>query len=188
MQTPIPVHYLWWGIISTILSNLMNSCLIPKMFIMDAFPQTHLIRNNVIHVSHMFLMKLNLEECGLWWEAAMICEVCVVEGQQGDRSLWGDFPLCTTNLFTYSGALSPSFFHSFTPMCFKCLCMSIFVFVNKHAWIQYLLLAATMYMAKYLNVSQAFRPSLVPTVRPLTHGSQPILSSYRMRQCRTWGG
>lgn len=34
----------------------------------------------------MFLMKLNLEECGLWWEAAMICEVCVVERQQGDFS------------------------------------------------------------------------------------------------------
>lgn len=28
-------------------------------------PNTHLIRNNGIHVSHMFLMKLNLEECGL---------------------------------------------------------------------------------------------------------------------------
>ena len=47
-------------------TNPMNSCLISKRFIMDIFPSTHLIMNNGIHVSHMFLMKLNLEECGLW--------------------------------------------------------------------------------------------------------------------------
>lgn len=89
----------------------------------------------------------------------------------------------------YLRQVPPPFFHSFTPaylaMCFKC---SVCLFPCLCTSMQYLLLAATMYMAKYLHVSQAFRPSLVPTVRPLTHGSQPILSSYRMRQCRTWGG
>ncbi len=96
------------------------------------------------------------------------------------------------NLFTYSMFLLP-FFTVLHPLTKPCVlnvvyCMSISVFVHKHACLQYLLLAAIMYIAKYLHVSQAFRPSLVPTVRPLTHGSQPILSSYRMRQCRTWGG
>lgn len=84
------------------------------------------------------------------------------------------------------------FFHSFTPtcsaICFKCKLTSISSFVHEHSGMQNLLLAAKMYTAKYLHISQTFRPSLVPTVRPLTHGSQPILSSYRMRQCRTWGG
>lgn len=28
----------------------------------------------------------------------MICEVCVVEGQQGDGILQGDFPLCTATM------------------------------------------------------------------------------------------
>lgn len=154
------------------------------------------MRNNVIHVSHMFLMKLNLEECGLWWEAAMICEVCVWwndnEGM-GIRDPAGGFPPSAqawcSDLFTHS-KFPFFFFHSVTPVClamyFKCTVDTLFV--HKHAHMQYLLLAATIYMAKYLHDSQAFRPSLVPTVRPLTHGSQPILSSYRMRQCRTWGG
>ena len=69
--------------------------------------------------------------------------------------------------------------------------MCVYVYFRVCSWAcmhSALLLAATMYVAKYLHVSQAFGPSLVPTVRPLTHGSQPILSSYRMRQCRTWGG
>lgn len=109
---------------SAVYSDLMNLCLIPN---------THLIRNNVIHVSHMFLMKLNLEECGLWWEAAMICEVCVVEGQQGDGSLQGIFPSaqpgCSQPAYL-QWVLPPFFFHSFTPtyfaMCFKCACVCLF--------------------------------------------------------------
>lgn len=161
------------------------------------FSNTHLIRNNVIHVSHMFLMKLNLEECGLWWEAAMICEVCVRvcvwwkdnRGMGACRLLHSHDAL---NLFTYRVSLllflSQLYTHLLARVFFKCVYMSISMFVQKLTCMQYLLLAATMYMAKYLHVSQAFRPSLVPTVRPLTHGSQPILSSYRMRQCRTWGG
>lgn len=165
------------------------------------FSNTHLIRNNVIHVSHMFLMKLNLEECGLWWEAAMICEVCVRVCVCGGRTTggWepaGGFSLLHShdalNLFTYRVSLllflSQLYTHLLARVFFKCVYMSISMFVQKLTCMQYLLLAATMYMAKYLHVSQAFRPSLVPTVRPLTHGSQPILSSYRMRQCRTWGG
>lgn len=133
----------------------------------------------------------------------MICEVCVVEGQQGGGSLQGDFPSvqprCSPTCLPTPGPGPSSLFfffsfHSFTPtylaMCFlnTCVCVCVSVFVHKHGCVEYLLLAAPMYMAKYLHVSQAFRPSLVPTVRPLTHGSQPILSSYRMRQCRTWGG
>lgn len=95
-----------------------------------------------------------------------------------------------TGLPTSSPPSLPFFFytHSLCHVFKTCLCMSISVFVHRHACMQYLLLAARMYMAKYLHVSQAFWPSLVPTVRPLTHWSQPILSSYRMRQCKTWGG
>lgn len=131
----------------------------------------------------------------------MICEVCVRVCVCGGRTTGGWEPaggfslLHSHDVSTCSPTECPSFsfFHSFTPtylpVCFfKCVYMSISMFVQKLTCMQYLLLAATMYMAKYLHVSQAFRPSLVPTVRPLTHGSQPILSSYRMRQCRTWGG
>lgn len=75
----------------------------------------------------MFLMKLNLEECRLWWEAAMICEVCVVEGQRGDFSPWCAVMMLPTS-FTYSSSKVPSllsFLHLqlFGPaqaMWFKC--------------------------------------------------------------------
>lgn len=142
------------------------------------------------------LRNVDFGEKLLWFVRCVCACVCVVEGQQGDGSLQGDFPYCTVMMLSTclpTECPSFSFFHSFTPtylpVCFfKCVYMSISMFVQKLTCMQYLLLAATMYMAKYLHVSQAFRPSLVPTVRPLTNGSQPILSSYRMRQCRTWGG
>lgn len=151
-------------------------------------PDAHLIRNNVIHVSHMFLMRLNLEECGLWWEAAMICEVCVVEGRQGDELLRGDFALlCAPDLFTYSRSLHPSCTASHL-LTQTCVSNVQYLFVHKRACSICSWQRRYIYMARYLHGSQAFGPSLVPTVWPLTHGSQPILSSYRMRQCRTWGG
>lgn len=117
---------------------------------------------------------------------------CVwLKDNRGMGSCRGIFPSAQPRCSqpVYLQQVSPPFFHSFTPtylaMCFKCsVCLCPCLCTST----QYLLLAARMYIAKYLHVSQAFRPSLVPTVRPLTHGSQPILSSYRMRQCRTWGG
>lgn len=50
----------------------------------------------------------------------MICEVCVVEGQQWDESLQGDFPPLhnhdAPNLFTYSRALPPLFVTALHPL------------------------------------------------------------------------
>lgn len=46
-------------------SIFINPCLVPILFILNSIPDTLLIRNNAIRISHVFLMKLNLEECGL---------------------------------------------------------------------------------------------------------------------------
>lgn len=54
------LNYFYW-----ICRTFINSCRVPKLFILNSIPDTLLIRNNVIHISHVFLMKLNLEECGL---------------------------------------------------------------------------------------------------------------------------
>lgn len=129
-----------------------------------------------------------LRNVDFWCKASMICEVSFVEKQLRMGTCGGFFPQCNSdgpNLFTYN-ILSPSFplhDHVFNleSTSLSRLCTSMCV-CRISSW------QLEIYMAKYLHVSQAFRPSLVPTVRPLTHGLQPILSSYRMRQCRTWGG
>lgn len=165
------------------------------MFITWVFPTTHLIRNNGIHVSHMFLMKLNLEECGLLMRRFndLWGEFC--GKTTGNGNLWGDFSLSATVMIPtclpttrpislFSTVLHPHLYnHVFNleSTSLSRLCTSMCV-RRISSW------QLEIYMAKSLHVSQAFRPSLVPTVRPLTHGLQPILSSYRMRQCRTWGG
>lgn len=139
------------------------------------------------------LRNVDFGEKLLWFVRCVCARVCVWwkdnRGMGACRLLHSHDAL---NLFTYRVSLllflSQLYTHLLARVFFKCVYMSISMFVQKLTCMQYLLLAATMYMAKYLHVSQAFRPSLVPTVRPLTHGSQPILSSYRMRQCRTWGG
>lgn len=160
------------------------------MFITWVFPTTHLIRNNGIHVSHMFLMKLNLEECGLLMRSFndLWGEFCGKTTANGN--LRGNFPSAqqrwsqpvyiqhTISLF--STVLHNHVFNLESTSSSR-LCTSMCV-CRISSW------QLEIYMDKYLHVSQAFRPSLVPTVRPLTHGLQPILSSYRMRQCRTWGG
>lgn len=119
----------------------------------------------------MFLMKLNLEECGLWWEAAMICEVCVVEGQQGDFSPWCAAMMLPTSLLNGSSRSPPWFpscSYSFSAVHKPCGLNVDSLFVRGPCVRCFSLLAATTYMARRLHVSQAFSPSLVPTVWPLT--------------------
>lgn len=162
---------------------------------MDAFLQYSL--NQELCDSRQPYVSHEVESWGMWTLVRSCYDlwgVCGWRTTGGWDPAWGIFPLhshAALAPFTYSRLAW--FFTVFHPLCQPCVsnvayCVALSLFVNKHASTQCLLLAATMYMAKYLHVSQAFRPSLVPTVRPLTHGSQPILSSYRMRQCRTWGG
>lgn len=119
----------------------------------------------------MFLMKLNLEECGLWWEAAMICEVCVVEGQQGDFHPGAQW-WCSRLVYLQQEQVPSliSFLHlqlfsRTQAMWFKC---KLLVCARDVRAAFFLLLAAMMYVARRLHISQAFSPSLVPTVWPLT--------------------
>lgn len=123
----VNTHIVQRNYFNWICSTSINSCLVPKVFILNSVPDTLLIRNNAIHISHVFLMKLNLEECGLWWEAAMICEVCAQRKTTGGwdpAGAYPPFPSAATTLQTCSGHLQqvPIPFSSLShlDMCFKC--------------------------------------------------------------------
>ncbi len=120
-------------------SNWMNSCPIPKMFIMDAFPNTHLIKNNVIHAIcfswSWILRNVDYGETLLWFVR------CVWwKDKRGMGSCRGIFPSAQpqSSQPVYLQQVSPPFFHSFTltylAMCFECrLYQCPCLFTSMHA-------------------------------------------------------
>lgn len=97
------------------------------MFILNSIPDTLLIRNNAIHISHVFLMKLNLEECGLLVRSCNdLWGVCTrkTTGGWDPAGAYPPFSSPAAMLQTCSGHLqqvpTPLFILSHVDICFKC--------------------------------------------------------------------